>query len=126
MSYIAFATNVFEGVTAFYGETLGFPVVAQWDRNRGRGKRFDLGGGLRLEILDNLREPHPVTLDVSQRVHVVIEVQDIQVAWERLKVSAPAPVLVSWGASLFQIGDPDGVPVTFLQWIENGSEPGNA
>lgn len=124
MSYIAFATDAFEGVTAFYGETLGFAIVAEWDRARGRGKRFDLGGGLRLEILDNQREPHPATLDVSRRVHVVIEVPDIQVAWGGLKVSAPAPVRVSWGASLFQIGDPDGVPVTFLQWIEDGNKPG--
>ena len=122
MSYIAFATNAFEQVTDFYGETLGFSLVEEWDRSRGRGKRFDLGGGLRLEILDNLREPDPVQLDVSRRVHVVVEVQDIQIAWRQLKMNAPLPVQTSWGARVFQIDDPDGVPVTFLEWTANRSK----
>jgi hypothetical protein len=54
MSYIALATDCFDLVRAFYEDSLGFPVVAKWDRPTGRG-RFDLGGGLRLEILDNVR-----------------------------------------------------------------------
>ena len=118
MSYVAFASNAFDPVVAFYGGSLGFPVVAQWDRANGRGRRFDLGGGLRLEILDNARERDPFRLDVSSRVHVVIEVDDIQAAWEAMTVPAPTPGETSWGARLFQIQDPDGVPVTFLQWTE--------
>ncbi len=118
MSYIAFATNAFDTVASFYGESLGFPVVAGWDRANGRGRRFDLGGGLRLEILDNARERDPFRLDVSSRVHVVIEVDDIHTAWSTLTVPAPAPSETSWGARLFQIQDPDGVPVTFLEWTE--------
>ena len=121
MSYIAFATDAFDQIVAFYGETLGFLVVAEWDRSHGRGRRFELGGGLRLEILDNAREPRPAKLDVSQRVHVVVEVADIHIAWQRLKVPAPAPVQTSWGAELFQIHDPDGVPVTFLKWTDDRS-----
>lgn len=120
MSYIAFATNSFEAVVNFYGGTLGFDVVEQWDRPRGRGRRFDLGGGLRLEVLDNVREPHPVKLDMSARVHVVVEVGDIDAVWSNLKVAAPPPADTSWGARLFQIQDPDGVPVTFLQWTSQG------
>lgn len=121
MSYIAFATNSFDAVADFYGQTLRFAVVAEWDRAHGRGRRFDLGGGLRLEILDNSRERLPAVLDVSSRVHVVIEVEDVQASWETLTVPAPAPSLTSWGARLFQIQDPDGVPVTFLQWVDTGS-----
>ena len=30
MSYIAFATNRFDAVVGFYGETLGFGIVEQW------------------------------------------------------------------------------------------------
>ena len=116
MSYIAFATDAFDAVSGFYGGVLGFPVVAEWDRARGRGRRFDLGGGLRLEILDNAREPEPVCLDSSLRVHVVVEVDDVEHTWSQLAVTAPAPATTSWGAKLFQIQDPDGVPVTFLQW----------
>lgn len=121
MSYIAFATNAFDTVSSFYGGVLGFPVVAQWDRARGRGCRYDLGGGLRLEILDNVREQEPALLDVSSRVHVVIEVEDIKAAWDSLPLAAPPPYTTSWGARLFQIRDPDGVPVTFLQWTESRS-----
>ena len=120
MSYVAFATNSFETMVHFYGELLGFEVVEEWDRPRGRGRRFDLGGGLRLEILDNVREPHPVRLDTSARVHVVIETADIEALWNGLKVAAPPPGDTSWGALLFQIQDPDGVPVTFLQWTKEG------
>lgn len=120
MSYIAFATNAFDAIVDFYGGSLGFPIVAEWDRSNGRGRRFDLGGGLRLEILDNGRERHPFRLDVSSRVHVVIEVEDIEAAWRMMTPAAPVPSLTSWGARLFQIQDPDGVPVTFLQWTEPG------
>ncbi len=126
MSYVAFATDRFDAVAAFYGETLGFPAVASWDRERGRGRSFDLGGGLRLEVLDNRREPSPAGLaDLAERgrVHVVVEVEDIQATWAaaRLRMeSAAAPARTSWGASVFQVHDPDGVPVTFLQWHAAG------
>ena len=122
MSYIAFATNRFDAVVDFYGETLGFGVVEQWDRPRGRGHRFDLGGGLRLEILDNQREPHPVKLESSVRVYVVVEAADIDATWSSLKIAAPPPADTSWGARLFQVQDPDGVPVTFLQWMSQGEK----
>lgn len=118
MSYVAFATDSFDAMAAFYGEDLAFPVVDGWDRENGRGRRFDLGGGLRLELLDNTRERHPVPLDVSARVHVVIEVADVDRARETIAVPAPACASTSWGARLFQIHDPDGVPVTFLQWAD--------
>ena len=120
MSYIALATNNFDAVAEFYGQSLRFAAVADWDRAHGRGRRFDVGGGLRLEILDNARERHPAHLDVSSRIHVVVEVEDIEAAWETMTIPAPAPSLTSWGARLFQIHDPDGVPVTFLQWIDAG------
>ena len=117
MSYVALATDAFDAVTDFYGGQLGFPVVAQWDRPGGRGRRFDLGGGLRLEILDNARERNPASLTApSDRTHVVVEVADIEAAHRRLPAGTPEPRAVSWGARLFQVRDPDGVPVTFLQW----------
>ena len=52
----------------------------------------------------------------GDRVHVVVEVADIDAARRGLAVPTPAPQAVSWGARLFQLRDPDGVPVTFLQW----------
>jgi catechol 2,3-dioxygenase-like lactoylglutathione lyase family enzyme len=124
MSYVALATDRFDEVVHFYGTGLGLSVVEQWDRPNGRGLRFDLGG-MRLEILDNARKHEPVRLgEPADRFNVVIEVDDIEVARRRIKIDAPSPQTTSWGARLFQVRDPDGVPVTFLQWLETGS-PGS-
>ncbi len=121
MSFVALVTDRFDDVTRFYGESLGFPVVEQWDRTHGRGRRFDLGG-LRLEILDNQRERQPLDIGtVADQVHVVVEVDDVEAARERIAVEAPPAQATSWGARLFQLRDPDGVAVTFLQWIEEGN-----
>jgi catechol 2,3-dioxygenase-like lactoylglutathione lyase family enzyme len=118
VSYVAFATERYDEVIEFYGGLLGFPVVDQWDRPNARGLRFDLGG-MRLEILDNKRERHPLSLGAPvDRVHLVVEVDDVEEARHSINIEAPLPRDTSWGARLFQIRDPDGVPVTYLQWIE--------
>ena len=123
VSYLALATNAFDAMAQFYGELLGFPVMSEWDRAHGRGKRFDLGGGLRLESLDNQRERTPLPLGTpGDRVHMVVEVPDIEAAHRRLVLAAPAPQAVSWGARLFALRDPDGVPVAFLQWDASRKE----
>jgi catechol 2,3-dioxygenase-like lactoylglutathione lyase family enzyme len=114
MSYVTLATNSFDEVARFYGADLGFPVVGGWDRDNGRGRRFDLGG-LTLEVLDNARERKPLPLP-ADRFHLVVEVDDILVARSRLRISAPPPQPVTWGAAVFQIRDPERVPVTFLEW----------
>ena len=117
MSYIAIATEQFNAVAAFYGDQLGFPVVEQWDRPNARGIRFDLGG-MRLEIFDNQRERSPLALgEPGDRFHIVIEVDDIEATHQQLDIDAPEPQSTSWGARLFQLRDPDGVPVTFLEWV---------
>ena len=117
MSYVALATDSFDEVVQFYGDLLGFPAVTGWDRAHGRGRRFDLGGGLRLEILDNRRERRAMALgSPADRVHIVVEVEDIDATRRRLALDTPAPEAVSWGARLLQVRDPDGVAVTFLQW----------
>jgi len=122
MSYVALVTNSFDAIVLFYGEHLGFPVVEQWDRANGRGKRFDLGG-LRLEILDNERERQPLRLcDPADRFHIVVEVDDVNAFRDRIAMNAPVPQLTSWGTKLFQIQDPDGVAVTFLEWVNTGAQ----
>ena len=122
MSYVALATNAFDAVTTFYGHDLGFPVVEEWDRPTGRGRRFDLLG-LRLEILDNARERRPLRLGTpADRVHLVIEVSDLEAARQTFRIDAPPPQAVSWGARLFEVRDPDGVPVTFLEWLDKSRQ----
>ena len=117
MSYVALVTDQYDEMRRFYGEKLGFPVVEAWDRDNARGVRFDING-MRLELLDNKRERRPRTLgQPADRFHVVVEVDDVDAAWQKLDIDAPVPETVSWGARLFQLRDPDGVAVTFLQWL---------
>lgn len=76
-----------------------------------------------MEILDNVRERKPLPLGAPEdRVHLVVEVDDIEAERVRLKLDAPQVQETSWGARLFQLRDPDGVPVTFLQWIRKEGE----
>ncbi len=116
MSYIGLATEHFEEVAHFYGHTLGFRVLESWDRPTGRGRRFDLEG-LKLEVLDSKRESISIALEPPRdRIHLVVEVDDVVAAHARVQIKANEPAEVSWGAKLFQIRDPDGVVVTFLEW----------
>ena len=118
MSYVALVTNRFDEVTRFYGELLGFPMLDRWDRSNARGCRFD-AGGMRLEIIDNQREQHPRELgEPADRVHIVVDVENIDEARARLKVDAPPVQDTSWGSRIFRVMDPDGIPVTYLQWTE--------
>lgn len=118
MSYVALLTNRFDEVSHFYGDQLGFPIVEQWDRDNARGRRFDTGG-MRLEVLDNERKQVQLALGESaDRIQIVIEVADIDEARSRLVLEAPPVTDTSWASRLFQVHDPDGIPVTFLQWLE--------
>jgi catechol 2,3-dioxygenase-like lactoylglutathione lyase family enzyme len=116
VSYVALATRQFEALTDFYGKALGFAVLRQWDRPNSRGCVFDLNG-LKLEILDATRErtalePGPA----GDRVHLVIEVADVDAACRDLVIDVPSPVTTSWGARTFSLRDPDGTPVHYLEW----------
>ncbi|MEW6039594.1 MAG: VOC family protein [Pseudomonadota bacterium] len=116
MSYVALATRQFEAMAAFYGARLGFPVLRQWDRPNGRGRVFDLNG-LKLEVLDAAREKKALELGpTGDRVHLVIEVDDIDAACRNLALDATPPVTTSWGARMIRLRDPDGTPVHVLQW----------
>jgi catechol 2,3-dioxygenase-like lactoylglutathione lyase family enzyme len=123
MSYVALVTDRYDEMVRFYAEDLGFEVVNQWDRANARGLRLDLGG-MRLELLDNQRETKPLSLGTpAERFHVVIEVDDIEKARQRIRVDAPPARSASWGAELFELYDPDGIRVTFLRWTDGPGAP---
>jgi catechol 2,3-dioxygenase-like lactoylglutathione lyase family enzyme len=125
MSYVALATERFAEMARFYGEALGMPVVRAWDRPTSKGAVFDLGGGLRLEVLDAATATPPLTLrPVDGRCQLVIEVADLDAARRGLKLPTPEPVTASWGARLLRLHDPDGVAVWFLEWLEGGRAGG--
>ncbi|WP_106203788.1 DUF120 domain-containing protein [Aliiruegeria haliotis] len=77
---------------------------------------------MRLEILDNRRERRSLNLgSPADRIHIVVEVADIESARDAVSIEAPGIVTVSWGARLFQLRDPDGVAVTYLEWLRPSS-----
>ena len=116
MSYIALATQRFEAVIAFYMDQLGLRLIDQFERTGARGAHIDLGGGAKLEILDASRQSRPMTIQekADDRIHVVIETDDIISDCKRL--SLPEPKSTSWGAKVVALRDPDGVSVWFLEW----------
>ena len=123
MSYVALVTDRFEEMAQFYGMLFGFLVGGGWGCGGAWGRRFELGG-LRLEILDNSRERNPLSLgEPADRFHVTVEVEDIEAARNGIAIGAPPVQDTSWGARIFQVRDPDGVPVTFLQWTRERSDP---
>jgi hypothetical protein len=108
-------TDRFDDMLRFYGSTLNFPRLEGWDRPNGRGQRFDLGGcAWRFSI--TRESAGPCSLSRPDRFHIVVEVGDLLHARSSLGVDTPAPTNTSWHARLFQIRDPDGVAVTFLEW----------
>ena len=114
-SYVVLRTNNFEAMVSFYGERLGFPQADRWNQASGQGVIYELPGVL-LTIVDNDRERSPLILGASlDRVGLVIEVEDIDDARDHLDMETPIPSATSRGARQFQLRDPDGLPITFLQ-----------
>lgn len=122
MSWVALVTARYEETCAFYGSTLGCPVVDGWDQPAGRATVFDLNG-LRLEILDVSREREMALGDPKDRVHLVLQVDDVDVFRKRLERTAPEPVDTTWGARVLRLRDPDGIGVTVLAWKVGGKSP---
>lgn len=114
MSYVALATDRFDEMDAFY-RALGGSELARWDRPGARGARFDVAG-LQIELLDHAREERELRFgDADERVHLVLEVDDVDAFHARRAKNAPAPRDVSWGARLFELRDPDGTPITVVE-----------
>lgn len=118
MSFVAIATGKFEESRAFYGEWLRLPVVRSWDRPNGRGVVFD-ARGMQVELLDASREPDGMPRTPPDgRVHLVIEVEDLEAERQALGPAAPEAVQTSWGARTVLLRDPDGMAVWLLEWNE--------
>jgi len=122
VSWVALATTRFEETCAFYGTTLGCPVVGGWDRPDGRATVFDFSG-MRLEVLDASREKAKALGDASDRVHLVLEVEDVDAFRRRMRGEVPEPVDTSWGSRVLRIRDPDGIRVTVLAWRPGSLRP---
>lgn len=122
MSWVALATARYDETCAFYGKTLGCTVVDGWDQPAGRATVFDLCG-MKLEVLDASREKAMTLGDPKERVHLVLEVEDVDAFRRKLSGEVPEPHETSWGARILRLRDPDGIPVTVLAWKPGGKSP---
>jgi uncharacterized glyoxalase superfamily protein PhnB len=58
-------------------------------------------------------------IDTLERHGFVIEVVDIESVWRNLALDVPMPQQTSWGARIFQLRDPEGTAVTYLEWTQD-------
>jgi glyoxalase/bleomycin resistance protein/dioxygenase superfamily protein len=116
VSYVALATNYFDELVSFYVDLVGFARTASWDRPNARGARLSMRD-LRLELLDNtrLRTPFPLG-EVGGRLHLVIETDDLDADRTAVRAETSEIRPTTWGCRPFELHDPDGIRLTFLQW----------
>lgn len=102
----------FQTVRAFYEQTLGFPVLNEWDRSEhDKGVMFQVGPAI-LELITPEEVYHPVT-----GIGLSLEVPDVHALWEELQTKAPVVFAIRdnpWGDTSFCIADPEGFEVTFF------------
>lgn len=102
----------FYKVRAFYEETLGYPVIEEWDRGENeKGVMFDTGCAT-LELLSPKQDFKPV-----QGTGISIEVQDVMELWKHLKDKVDVefePRHNAWSDTSLRIKDPEGFQITFF------------
>ena len=114
MGFVSLMTARYAEMASFYRDRIGGRVEREWERPGARGMLLNLGG-LRVELIDSTRERRqPVLETTKQGIHLVIEVTDLSVRSVALGLPEPAPT--SWGARLVTLTDPDGLPVSLLEW----------
>jgi catechol 2,3-dioxygenase-like lactoylglutathione lyase family enzyme len=113
--YVAIWTNRFDLMVDFYGERLGFQR-ARWPEDpHSREALFEMPGFL-LKLVDNDFERNPRILGATmERVNLVIEVEDIEETRDLLDMDVSVPNINSLGERAFQVRDPDGLIVIFLE-----------
>lgn len=102
----------FSVVRDFYENTLGFPIVEEWNNEPGnKGVMFDVGGTV-LELLSPKDVYHKIAgCDIS------LEVTDVYLLWEQMKNSQTIRHDLrhnDWGDTSFCIADPEGFEITFF------------
>lgn len=114
MGFVSLITARYADMVAFYRVRLGGRLERAWERPGARGMLLDMGG-LRVELMDATRERHQPKPEKNKKgIHLVIEVDDLD--GRSAALGLPAAVATSWGARLVTLTDPDGLPVSLLEW----------
>lgn len=120
MGFVSLMTARYAEMVSFYRDRLGGRVERAWERPGARGMLVDLGG-LRVELMDATREGQRGALEKTNKgIHLVIEVAGLHGLAGAMGL--PEPASTSWGAKLVTLADPDGLPVSLLEWT--GPPPG--
>ena len=118
---VAFNTDNYEEVIAFYGTTLGFELVRSWDRDDSRGSLFKASDGV-VEVLAAARRgAAPLEPPPRGSFSMMVCVEDVEAVWERLgeldvETSGP-PTVKPWGMKSFLVRDPHGTAVYFFEYV---------
>jgi catechol 2,3-dioxygenase-like lactoylglutathione lyase family enzyme len=114
-SCLTLYTNQFKAMLDFYRDRLGFSVLEHSDQAGGDGVLFELPGML-LEVIDNDHKASPELLGASlDRIHITVAISDIEAARDFLDIETPIPNITQQGDLMFQLRDPDGLPINFIQ-----------
>lgn len=114
-------TPLYEQTVAFYRDILGFEVDRAWDRDGGdRGTIFRSPNGTGLIEIEAGDEPPSILGGFY------IEVVDVDACYERTR-AAGAPVRkqlgpTSYGHRNFKTVDPNGVEVSFFEYLAGGTD----
>lgn len=114
MGFVSLMTARYAEMVSFYRDRLGGRVERAWERPGARGMLLDMGG-LRVELMDATAErKQPVLEKTKNGIHLVIEVAGLRGLAATMRLPEPAPT--SWGAIVVTLADPDGLPVSLLEW----------
>ncbi len=117
-AYTSYSVSDFDATRSFYEVKLGCTPVITWDRADGQGVYYELGDAPVAEILGAPRGEAALPPPVPGSFSIVVVVSDASRARKELiargvTVTTP-PVIEPWGR-YFGIGDPDGVPLYFVE-----------
>jgi lactoylglutathione lyase len=123
-SRIVIKVNDYRRSFEFYKDILGLKLSSSWQRKDSWGAIFSAGGG-DLEIIwfpgGEELEDCRYYLE-RKKVDICFEIHDIDILYKRLSDQGieiiKEPFDAPWGYRIFSIKDPDGVPVLFMQPLQ--------
>jgi predicted enzyme related to lactoylglutathione lyase len=117
-SYTSYAASSFEATCSFYEAQLGCTPVFAWDRADSRGVYYNLGQAPVAEIMDAARGEEALISPAPGTFSIVVIVADaIRVHGELSArgVTVTTPVANEPWGRYFEVQDPDGVALYFLE-----------
>lgn len=111
----------FDRVLAFYRDTLGMPVLADWDTEMGHGILLDAGRAT-LEIFDRAQQRSIDLLEagrpVSGDVRLAIKVDDVDATFHAAVLAGHPlmshPIDAPWGDRIARLQTPHGLQLTLF------------